>query len=487
MIYISGAGCGEVSLLTLKAKQVIQRADCILYDRLINEDILSLAPSSCVMIYVGKQQHNHTMSQQDLNQLLFEMGQQYHCVIRLKGGDPYVFGRGGEEALYLHEHDMPFHIIPGISSCLGVGSYAGIPLTHRGIAQGFRVMSAHSGNDEIIDLDYASMAHTEDTLVFLMGLAHVGEIVERLLQAHMDPQTPIALISNGASYSQKVVTRTLATLHKEDVQDMVSPTIIIIGKTVALRDQLAFYEQKPLFHKHYMVASLQREDTLYWQFEEQGATLTTCVCGEPKTIAQALENVNLSRYSYLVFTSKHAIDSFFACMFQKGLDARSLAHMTLCAIGENSASHALRYGVQCDMVPHTSDSKGLVHMLKSHLKSSDNVLILKADNQNTTLEKGLQPMCQVDVVATYEIITKPYTLPNELPQAILFTCGYVVESVLQQLHNKQAYLQIPVYALGTHTRDCLMQHGFQHVVVLPHADKQAFFDQMMKEEEHVSR
>ncbi|ADG92256.1 uroporphyrin-III C-methyltransferase [Arcobacter nitrofigilis DSM 7299] len=240
-VYLTGAGPGDPELLTVKAINAIKNADIIVYDRLVNKEILNYARKDVVLKYVGKENKKHTVPQEEINEILFQASQQYENVVRLKGGDPFVFGRGGEEAIYLFERDVKFEIIPGISSSVAVASYAGIPVTHRGITTSFRVVTGHeTPNKKISQIEWQTFLNDE-TIVFLMGLHNIGLISSKLISLGKDKDYPCAVISKGTTKEQKVVTGTLENI-VEKSKGLEAPAIIIVGKVVNLREQLKWFD-----------------------------------------------------------------------------------------------------------------------------------------------------------------------------------------------------------------------------------------------------
>ncbi|MBP5222705.1 MAG: uroporphyrinogen-III C-methyltransferase [Lachnospiraceae bacterium] len=234
-VALVGAGPGDPSLLTLKGKAYIEKADCIIYDRLVSQELLHYASSGCELIYAGKEDRHHTFSQDEINALLYVKAKEKNCVVRLKGGDPYVFGRGGEEALYLLERGIKAEIVPGISSCLAVPLYAGIPVTHRGVSNGIHIVSAHWPER----IDYEALLDPEITYVFLMGLFGIEEIVKRLMEAGRDPGTPVAVISDGTTRKQRICIACLKTIaDKVKKEGLRPPGIIVVGNVVALSEKL---------------------------------------------------------------------------------------------------------------------------------------------------------------------------------------------------------------------------------------------------------
>lgn len=240
-VYLTGAGPGDIELLTIKALKVIKKADIIIYDRLANQEILNEAKEDAKLVFVGKERGNHKLPQDEINELIYQSALKYETIVRLKGGDPFVFGRGGEEALYLKKRDIKFEIIPGVTSAISVPAYAGIPVTNRGITPSFRVVTGHrKSSDNIAQINWASFIEDE-TIVFLMGLHNIELIVTKLLEVGKSKDYPCAIISNGTTKNQKVIVGTLSNI-VEKSKEAVSPAIIVVGEVVKLRDELKWFD-----------------------------------------------------------------------------------------------------------------------------------------------------------------------------------------------------------------------------------------------------
>ncbi|MCP4971625.1 MAG: uroporphyrinogen-III C-methyltransferase [Arcobacter sp.] len=239
-VYLTGAGPGDIELMTLKAARVVKEADILIYDRLANPDILDMARQNCEMIYVGKQDGKHSVPQDDINEIIYQAALKYENVVRLKGGDPFVFGRGGEEAIYLYERDIKFEIIPGITSSVSVPAYAGIPVTHRGITTSFRVVTGHeSPNKKISQIEWQTFLNDE-TIVFLMGFHNIKLITNKLISLGKAKDYPCAVISRGSTPEQKVVVSTLENITK-DSKGLLTPAIIVVGEVVKLREKVKWF------------------------------------------------------------------------------------------------------------------------------------------------------------------------------------------------------------------------------------------------------
>lgn len=239
-VYLTGAGPGDVELLTLKAVKAIQNADILIYDRLVNREILELAKKECELIYVGKEDKKHTLPQEDINELIYQASLKYENVVRLKGGDPFVFGRGAEEALYLKQRGIKFEIIPGITSAIAVPAYAGIPVTHRGLTTSFRVVTGHENpKKKISQIEWETFLNDE-TIIFLMGYHNIEIISSKLLSLGKRKDYPCAVISKGTTTEQKVVVGTLEDI-VEKSKDLPTPVMIVIGEVVNLREQISWF------------------------------------------------------------------------------------------------------------------------------------------------------------------------------------------------------------------------------------------------------
>lgn len=240
-VYLTGAGPGDVELLTIKALRIIKKADVIIYDKLANPEILDEAKDNVELIFVGKERGNHKVPQDEINEIIYQNALKYKTVVRLKGGDPFVFGRGGEEALYLKQRDIKFEIIPGVTSAISVPAYAGIPVTNRGITPSFRVVTGHRKiSDNIANINWSSFIEDE-TIIFLMGLHNIELIVTKLIEVGKAKDYPCAIISEGTTKNQKVIVGTLGDIVSKS-KDALSPAIIIVGEVVKLREDLKWFD-----------------------------------------------------------------------------------------------------------------------------------------------------------------------------------------------------------------------------------------------------
>ena len=411
-VYLVGAGPGDYKLLTLKGLECIKKADVIVYDRLANSNYLKEAKSNCEFIYVGKASSNHTLPQEDINRVIADKAKEGKIVTRLKGGDPYVFGRGGEEGQLLKEEGIDFEVIPGITSAIGGLCYAGIPITHRDHASSFHVVTGHLRDDykENPEINWNALANIRGTIVFLMGVANLKKISENLIKEGKSKDTPVALISWATRYNQRVITSTLEDVYETAVRENVKPpTLIAVGSVVELRDTLNFFEKKPLFGKNIMVT---RSRTQSSSIVEKIMDLGGNPIEIPTIKIEKLENNteleneinNIRDYTYLVLTSKNAVEIFFDKLEEMNLDTRALANLKVCAIGSATAKEIKSRGIIADIVPKAFVAESLFDELKDKLTKEDNILIPRARNARDYLVDKLSEICTVKEVHTYESV-----------------------------------------------------------------------------------
>ena len=244
-VYLVGAGSGDPDLLTVKAHRLLQEADVVIYDRLVSDAIRQQMPLGVSKIFVGKAPDNHTLSQDEINHLFLGLAEKSRIIVRLKGGDPFVFGRGSEEALFLVEHNISFEVVPGVTAATAVSTYAGIPLTHRGLAKSVQIITGHNQGHQPLDMDWNKLANPLTTLVVYMGLATINEISQNLIQAGLPEDTPVAAIENGATPEQRrLITSLMNVAHDVRHHDFKTPTLFVIGKVVQLAEKLDWYDKK---------------------------------------------------------------------------------------------------------------------------------------------------------------------------------------------------------------------------------------------------
>ena len=414
-VYLVGAGPGDYKLLTLKGLECIKKADVIVYDRLANINYLKEAKYGCEFIYVGKASSDHALPQDDINRVIADKAKEGKIVTRLKGGDPYVFGRGGEEGEILFAEGIEFEVVPGITSAIGGLCYAGIPITHRDHASSFHVITGHLREDdkENPDINWNALANTNGTLVFLMGVSNLQKISSNLIKEGKSKDTPVALISWATRYNQRVITSTLENVYETAIRENVKPpTLIAVGDVVELREKLNFFENKPLFGKSIMVTrSRTQSSSLVEKIMDLGGNPievpTIKIEKIENNIELEKEISNIKDYTYLVLTSTNGVDIFFDKLDEMGLDSRALSNIKVCAIGSATAKEIKNRGINADIVPEKFIGEYLFEELKPILKESDKVLMPRAKNARDFLVDKIGEICEIKEVHTYETVVDP--------------------------------------------------------------------------------
>jgi len=394
-VYFVGAGPGDEGLITVKGLNCIRIADVIIHDNLINDKLLSYASETAEKIYVGKKADRHTFPQEEINKIITEKANENKTVVRLKGGDPFVFGRGGEEALACKNEDIFFEIIPGISSSVAALAYAGIPITHRGISSSFHVITGHEDpTKQQEDINYEVLAKLKGTLVFLMGLNNLSKICNELLKYGKSSDTPAAVISRGTSPEQKVVTGILATI-EQLAGGLISPAIIVVGDVVNLREKLNWFEEKPLFGRKILVTrSREQASVLSQKLEELGAKavefpiIKIVPNIDEKQINILYESVD--KYDWIIFTSVNGVNIFFDKFKTSKKDIRSIGNAKICAIGEATKQALENLYLTVNFTPEEYVAEALTEGLKDKIKSGDKVLIQRAESARELLPETLK-------------------------------------------------------------------------------------------------
>ena len=386
MVYLVGAGMGESDLITLRGISCIKKAEVIIYDRLADVSLLSYAGESCLLIYAGKQSGNHTMPQDEINSLLVKYGRD-KTVVRLKGGDSFVFGRGGEEVNALIENGIDYELVPGVSSSYGASEYAGIPVTHRGAASSFHVITGHeqAGGETV---NYDALAKLNGTLVFLMGLKNAKTISESLIRSGKNGDTKTAIISNAGTVKQKSITGTLKSL-PEMAGKMQPPAVIVIGDVVGLQNE--WY--KPLQKKILTTGTKQINDNIKNSFGDIPVTEIPLIKITKINYEKFLET-DLSAYSHIAFTSANGVSIFFDYLIKSGQDIRVLSNIEFAVVGSKTADRLKEYGINADIIPQIPNSRELAKELEK--RGAKDVLLICAENGNASISCDRLPLYRTE-------------------------------------------------------------------------------------------
>jgi uroporphyrinogen III methyltransferase / synthase len=422
IVYLVGAGPGDPGLITVRGRECLGAADVVIYDRLVDERLLALAKPGARLVYVGKQADHHTLKQSQINALLVAEAEAGHVVVRLKGGDPFVFGRGGEEAEALAEQGLPFAVVPGISSAIAGPAYAGIPVTHRGLATSLAIVTAHEDpSKQESQLDWPRLAQGADTLVFLMGVERLASVTAALVRHGRPAQTPAALVRWASRPEQETLTATLGDLAgKAEAAGFQPPAVLIVGEVVRLRERLRWYDSLPLFGKRVLVTRTREQaSALSTLLAAQGARvweLPTIAIVPPPDFAPAQTALdNLASYDWVVFTSANGVERALDYLMMRGKDARVFANSLLAAIGPATAAALAQHGLRADFVPSDFVAEAVLAGLQARGVTGKRVLLARAAQARAVLAEGLrQSGADVHDVALYDT-----DLPRNLdPEAV---------------------------------------------------------------------
>ena len=412
-VYLVGAGPGDAGLLTLRGAELLRRADVVVYDSLVNRELLALAPESTEMIFGGKRPRERAIPQEELNRLLAEKAVAGKTVVRLKGGDPYIFGRGGEEAAELRREGVPFEVVPGISSIIAVPSYAGIPLTHRDHCSSFTVITGHEDPDKDKSaLDWDRIAREPGTKVLLMGVEHIGKIAAALETNGLSADTPAAMIRWGTTGRQQTITATVGTLADELAKaDFKAPVVTVIGRVSTLCDTLNWFENRPLFGQRVVVTRTRAEaGKLSGQLRDLGAEvleIPTIRIVPPTSNAPIIESITgIGNYDWIIFTSANGVEHFFDYFFKAFRDVRDLGCVRFAAVGPATAKKLRELHINIDLIPETYTAKAAAKALLDFQNLENvSVLLARAEAANTELPRLLEDQgAIVDDIAFYKTV-----------------------------------------------------------------------------------
>ncbi len=405
MVILVGAGPGDKGLLTLRGAAALQTAEVVVYDRLVSTEILAMMPETAEQIDVGKKSNDHPVPQERINAILIEKAQQGKRVVRLKGGDCYLFGRGGEEVEDLVQAGIPFEVVPGITSALSVPAYAGIPVTHRDFCSSVHIVTAHAKRGAPLYIDFDSLLKLNGTIVFLMGVSALGFLMQGLLKAGASPELPAAVIENGTRYNQRKLVATVATLESRAAElGVQSPAIILVGKVCTLANKLDWFSALPLHGKHIVVTRpKERAGVLSDRLRALGAGVTEYPCIETvETPNEALPE-HLAQYAWVVLTSPAGVHAMVQALTAQGKDMRALYGCKFAVIGSGTAKELASLGIQADYIPEKFDSQHLAEGLGNLVGREERVLILRAKRGARDLNTVFaEKQIAYDEIATYE-------------------------------------------------------------------------------------
>ncbi len=472
MVYLIGAGPGDAGLLTVKAREILKVAEIVIYDRLADEKILNCVPATAEKIYVGKSAGRHTLPQNEINRLLVEKSKTAKIIVRLKGGDPFVFGRGGEEALTLRENNIDFEIISGVTSTVAVPAYAGIPVTHRGVATSFAVVTGHEDPAKSeSSINWEKISTAVDTLIFLMGVENLPKITAKLIENGRAKNTPAAVIRNGTKNSQQVLVSTLENISAEVLKKNIKPpAIFVVGEVVNLRDDLKWFDTKILFGKKIVVTRTREQASkLSSQLENLGAEVIefptikiTAPSDNFKKLDAAISNIK--NFSWIIFTSANGVEKFFERLKFFKLDARALSNAKIAVIGSATAEKLSNYGILADLIPAEFRAESLVDALKNSVRG-ENILIARAEIAREVLPVELEKFgANVTVAAAYKTVPADKKINFNEINLITFTSSSTVENFVAAV-GSEIFSKVKTAAIGPITAETLKKFGVKVDIV----------------------
>jgi len=478
-VYLVGAGPGDPGLITVKGKECIEAAEVVIYDYLAAPALLNYAPQNAEMIYVGKKGGDHTLSQDEINALIVEKAKAGLKVCRLKGGDPFIFGRGGEEAEVLAAGGIPFEVVPGVTSAVAAAAYAGIPLTHRKLTATLAFITGHEDpHKEESSIDWESLSRGIGTLVFFMGVKNLPDISQKLIAHGKSPDTPVALIRWGTTPGQQTVTGTL-----DDIADRVkkaglkSPAIIVVGDVVRLREHLKWFETRPLLGKRIVVTRAREQASdLVKRMADLGAecleypTIKVVPAADAVPLDDAISR--LSTYDWIVFTSVNGVAFFFARLFETDRDVRALNHLQTAAIGPVTSQRLRQFGLKSDIIPENYRAEAVVEAFRKVDLKGKKVLLPRAAEARPVLPVELRKMgAHVDEVTAYltekvagnaELLIEQLT--DKRIDLITFTSSSTVKNfkaLLPPDRSKDLLEGVTIASIGPITTDTAIDLGFE--------------------------
>ncbi len=480
-VILVGAGPYHVKLLTLAAVEEIKKAQVVVYDRLVSEEIMALVPSSAEKVNVGKNVGHHPVKQERINEILVEKAKEGKRVVRLKGGDGFLFGRGGEELELIKANGIPFKVIPGISSSLSVPAFAGIPVTHRDYCSSVHIITGHRKQDGTLDMDYDALVRLDGTLVFMMSVSSSPHIMEKLMEAGMDSTMPAGIVERGSSPFQRKVITTVGTL-KEDIEkhQIQSPAIVIVGKVCQL--DFDWYGKLPLLGKRVLITRpREKSSAMAEKLRENGAYVTVASTIDIEPIDFDLPD--LSNYTKIIFSSANGVESFFKALRKSGKDARALGSHKVATIGIQTQKTLLQEGIYSDFTPSVYEGKVFAAEMceEGFLQQKDKVLVVRGNISMEHLQEKLKEkqIPYEELVCYNTTYVKEKDLNLETYDCVAFTSASAVKSFVANYEN---YENLLAFCIGPTTEEEARRHGFQTQV-----SKEALMDSMItKIKEHYN-
>ncbi len=487
-VWLVGAGPGDPGLLTVKGQSLLTKAQVVVYDRLVGPGILSQIPGCAEAIDVGKRSGEHPVPQSRINEILLEKALEGKRVVRLKGGDPFVFGRGGEELELLCACGIPFEVVPGITSAVAVPAYNGIPVTHRDFCSSFHVITGHTRKGQGPSIDFEALTALNGTLIFLMGLSSLGEIVSGLIDAGMNPKTPAAVLEKGTTAHQRKVVSTLEKIEADTRKvNIESPAIIVVGEVCSLAEKFAWAGQRPLGGVRVLVTRPAESASLLTEkLSALGAevvelpSIETVPVENPLPLREALGRI--SEFSWLVLTSPAGVRRFFEELFATGMDSRNLCQIKVAAVGAATAAELQKHGLRTDLAPSTYDG---VHLGQALAQENGKILLIRAETGSPGLPDTLRAAGKVfEEVPVYRTVFRgdgvlsPEEFLTGKMDFAAFTSASTVEGFLRRAEGMDVS-KVKALCIGEQTAKKAREAGMQ-VLVANRASMDAMVEKLLE-------
>lgn len=465
-VWLVGAGPGDIGLFTLKGMEVLQQAEVVVYDSLVGQGVLSQIPKNVHCIDVGKRASHHTMPQERINEILLEEAKKGHRVVRLKGGDPFLFGRGGEELELLVQEGIPYEIVPGVTSSIAVPAYNGIPVTHRDFTSSVHIITGHKRKGAKYDIDFEALVRTKGTLVFLMGVSALSDICHALLEAGIETDMPAAVLQKGTTSAQKRIVATVSTLPAE-VQRLgvETPAIIVVGKVCALAEKFSWYEKSPLFgYKVLVTRPKETASSMAVKLRKLGAevlelpAIKTVAIKNNTALLEAFQQ--LQQYDWIVFTSPKGVKVFFEEMKEAKIDIRKLGKAKFAVVGTGTKKALYERGFFADAMPEVFDGVSLGKMLCEQCVGTEKILLprAKAGSQEIIRELEKKQGISIDDIGIYEtlyensdIIDEKQEFELEHIDCAVFTSASTVKGFVEAVPELD-YSKVKAACIGKQTK-----------------------------------
>ena len=487
-VYLVGAGPGDARLLTLRAADLLARADLVALDALVSRDIVNMLPRETDVVYVGKRAGAHAVPQDQINRLLIDEAKNGRVIVRLKGGDPFVFGRGGEEAEELAAAGIPFEIVPGISSAVAGPAYAGIPVTHRSHATSVTLVTGHEADSGSTGIKWSALAQLDGTIVFMMGLANLATIAHKLMAHGMPPSRGCAVISKATRPDQRSVAGTLRNIEiMAREAKLEAPALIVVGEVVSVRDSINWFESRPLFGKRIVVTRARDQASeLKRMLEDSGAEVLQFPAIEivaPESF-ESLDRAIDDPFDWLIFTSTNGVQFFFDRLAAKGKDVRALASSKVAAVGRSTADELRRRGIAPDVVPERFISTELLPLLAQDQSGIRTAVVRAAEGRDELPDELRRRGGDVHLAVAYRTVAVDRDLA-ELREAIdsidvvTFTSGSTVDNFYGKLtddERRRINARAVIASIGPATNEAIRRYGKEPDVVAEDSTVDALHD-----------